>query len=775
MNKAGIRQFIPKLFAAWLIALVCILILAARIWMNGLPLQADLLAMLPEGEQDRVVQQAVHHIDTQIGTRSLVLVGAENLEQSMDSAAVVAKQMQDSGAFSEVILTHSTQGLFTNALEFRYALSDTSILNELTTIGLTDWLSQQSAQIYGPLGSQRLALIHKDPLYLAGRLLESQTSPGIEFDPSTGTILLRGENKIWVLIEAKNASKAFGQTGPLEVQQALQQASQLATANNAELISASAALHTAKASTTAKSEINRIGIGSWLGSMLLLWLAFRSVSAVVMCLLPLAVGVISAIVATVYGTGSIHVMTLVFGASLIGVAIDYGTHCFADSLEADSDWTLKQAVKKLRPALFYGMFTSVIGYLALAVAPFPGLREIAIFSSTGLLTAYLTVIAAFPVIAPHFKPNTKGKRLSKWVYQIRAYAPNRKYLWLLVLPICLGLWQLKASDDLHSFYTADPSLTHAEQRIKTLFPQTPDNQFFLVEGNNETQILQREQNLLNLLKKEISAGTLNSARGISQKLPPQTVQQNTIQQWQTELNKTEYSTWLSELGISPEDQIYDQQMRERAQLVSIDQWLASPLGQSDKILWLGKTERGYASIVMLSGIKDTATLSQLKSDGVRWVDRVDNLSKLMASYRNIAILLTSLSFILMMLFLTPRFGFNGAVQIVIPSMLSALGALALFGLLGIHLNIFAAFAMLLVIALGVDYAIFFRESGNHDRSAMLGVMLDSSTTLLSFGLLAMSSLPAARSFGLMLLFGITLAFLFAPMAQKNTILNKSKE
>jgi predicted exporter len=51
---------------------------------------------------------------------------------------------------------------------------------------------------------------------------------------------------------------------------------------------------------------------------------------------------------------------------------------------------------------------------------------------------------------------------------------------------------------------------------------------------------------------------------------------------------------------------------------------------------------------------------------------------------------------------------------------------------------------------------------------MLGIMLDSSTTLLSFGLLAMSSLPAARSFGLMLLFGITLAFLFAPLSQDST-------
>lgn len=775
INLTGMQRFIPKLFTLWLLAMFCVLFLATKLWMQGLPIQADLLAMLPKGEQDHVVQQAVNHIDTQLGDRSIVLVGSDNVEQSIATAITVAKRMQDSGAFSEVKLKHSTQGVFTDALNYRYALSNQSILDEITTTGLANWLAQQSALIYGPLGAQRLALINQDPLYLAGSLLENQTNTGLEFDPSTGIILLRGENKTWALIEAKNASKAFSQAGPLKVQQALQEAEQLANTMHSETIAASAALHTAKASTTAKSEINRIGIGSWIGSMLLLWLAFRRIQAVLMCLLPLAVGVLSAIVATVFSTGSIHVMTLVFGASLIGVAIDYGTHCFADSLESSPEWTLKKAVKKLRPALFYGMFTSVIGYLALAIAPFPGLREIAIFSSTGLLAAYLTVITAFPVLAPHFKPNTKGKRLSQWVYQLRSHAPKRQWLWLLVFPIVIGLWQLKASDDLHSFYQADPSLTQAEQRIKGLFPQSPDNQFFIVEGKDETQVLQREQQLLNTLQTLIQTSALKHARGISQNLKPIAIQQNHIQQWQRELNTPIYRTWLNEFGISKQDQLLDQQMRNNAQTINIEKWISSPIGQGDKILWLGKTERGYASMVMLAGIKDTVALSNVNSEGALWVDRVDHISTLMSRYRNIALLLTSISFLLMLLFLTPRFGFKGSVQIVIPSMLSALGGLALFGLLGINLNIFAAFAMLLVIALGVDYAIFFRESSNHNQSAMLGVMLDSSTTLLSFGLLAMSSLPAARSFGLMLLFGITLAFLFAPMAQKLPALNISKD
>ncbi len=771
-------------FYIWCIGILITSILLAQLLYQGLPLQTNLMALLPAGEADPVAQQAVKQLESQLGEQHVLLVGASNTEAAIAAADQAAATLEKSGAFARVTLRHQRGDAFASAATFRYALANPATIAQLNNGDLDAYLQEQTAQLYGPLGSLRAALLERDPLFLAGELLSRRIEKGVDFDPASGIVLLHGENKTWALIEAKSKSHAFNdsddeaKTGPAATAKAIYAAIATAKtaqgidgASNIEALAAGVALHTDQASKSAKEEISRIGIGSWIGSILLMWLAFRRISAIALCLLPLLVATGVAILATVQLMGSIHVLTLVFGASLIGVAIDYGTHCFADSLGADEHWTISRAVQQLRPALFYGALTSVIGYLALAIAPFPGLREIAVFSSTGLIAAYLTVVLAFPVLHPHYRANTKGMYLTDLLLKGHTHILSKKWLLLLLLPLIYGLTQLRASDDLHSFYTVDPQLGQMELRIKALFANAPESQFFLVEGHNADEVLRREHALLVQLSPLLANKTISATRSLSQHLPDTVTQTHQLHTLQTTLVSPEYSDWLRELGLSEAAISADQQALKNAKPVSMAQWLHSDLGRGDALLWLGQTERGYASLVLLSNIKDKAPLAAITLDGVRFVDRVDDLSTLMARYRNIALALTAASLLVMLVFMAPRHGWRGATLIILPSILAALGALALFGIMGIALNLFSAFALLIVLALGIDYAIFFRESGEENHRAMLGVMLDSSTTLLSFGLLAMSSLPAAQSFGIMVLFGITLAFLFAPMARLEPLAN----
>ena len=52
---------------------------------------------------------------------------------------------------------------------------------------------------------------------------------------------------------------------------------------------------------------------------------------------------------------------------------------------------------------------------------------------------------------------------------------------------------------------------------------------------------------------------------------------------------------------------------------------------------------------------------------------------------------------------------------------------------------------------------------------MLSILLATITTLLSFGLLALSSTLAVQSFGVTMLIGVTAAYLFAPLASRAAI------
>ncbi|HZF26540.1 MAG TPA: hypothetical protein VEZ88_09795, partial [Steroidobacteraceae bacterium] len=86
---------------------------------------------------------------------------------------------------------------------------------------------------------------------------------------------------------------------------------------------------------------------------------------------------------------------------------------------------------------------------------------------------------------------------------------------------------------------------------------------------------------------------------------------------------------------------------------------------------------------------------------------------------------------------------------------------AFAGALGLQVNLFAVLGLLLLLALGVDYAIFLRESTAERTTAMLSVSLSALTTMLAFGLLAFSSTPLIRSIGLTLLVGIGCCWLIA--------------
>ena len=89
----------------------------------------------------------------------------------------------------------------------------------------------------------------------------------------------------------------------------------------------------------------------------------------------------------------------------------------------------------------------------------------------------------------------------------------------------------------------------------------------------------------------------------------------------------------------------------------------------------------------------------------------------------------------------------------LPTAIGTLATLAILAALGQPIQLFNVLALALLLGTGVDYGIFLLEHED-DGSAWLAVVLGAASTWLSFGLLALSSTPALRSFGLTLLLGI---------------------
>ncbi len=147
------------------------------------------------------------------------------------------------------------------------------------------------------------------------------------------------------------------------------------------------------------------------------------------------------------------------------------------------------------------------------------------------------------------------------------------------------------------------------------------------------------------------------------------------------------------------------------------------------------------------------------------LDPAGDFTERLGTYRQRALWLIGLSVLLMVIPLGWRYGLRGGVVVLVPPVAAIVIAPALIALTGEGISFFHVMGLILVLAIGVDYATFCAESDRARRPVtMLAVLLDMATTLLSFGVLAFSSVFAVHAFGLTMLLGILISFLLAPIA-----------
>jgi predicted exporter len=131
------------------------------------------------------------------------------------------------------------------------------------------------------------------------------------------------------------------------------------------------------------------GVGSALASVglvVLFFALFRSLRLLCLAALPLGAGFVSGVAVCLALYGRVHGITLAFGASLLGVALDYVEHLYCHHAVAphvEGPWG---TLREIGPALVTGAVTTLVGFVALGFAGLPGLTEVAVVFSGRVLT-----------------------------------------------------------------------------------------------------------------------------------------------------------------------------------------------------------------------------------------------------------------------------------------------------------------------------------------------------------------------------------------------------
>jgi predicted exporter len=765
---------------AWLWALVACLLLGhnATLWLvQRIVPDTDIMALLPVQQRDPVLQASFGHMVDAAQQRVLVLAGAEDwadARRAADAYRAVLATRKD--LFEASPIDEQTQNDWLSLFQrHRLSLLTAPQEQQLRQQPAQFWLEAALAKLYAPFGGPKLGAWQDDPFGLfAGWVQERAQETPVR--PRDGYLFVADGQRQYVLLPLTLKVPALSMTAQETVLPLMLQAAAAArkAAPQVDLVQAGVILHAANASAQASGEMSTIGIGSMLGIVLLTWFAFRSFKPIALIVLSIAIGCLGALSVCWLLFGRIHLLTLVFGASLIGVAQDYGIYFLCNRLSADARLDSAALLKRLLPGLGLTLLAAVIGYMGLALTPFPGLRQMAVFSALGLVFAWLTVVCWFPALING--RTLQGGALVKYYGAVLQRWPlwrvNRASLACVALFALLAAWgtsRLGANDDIRLLQNPPRALLADQLKLGKLLDAPTPVQYFLVRGASSEQVLQREEELKSRLDAHIAARRISGYQAMSNWVPSARAQaaRRALVQQKLLADDGPLAAIAAQTG---EDKHWIAATRQgllaAAAPLSPEEFLASPASEPWRHLWLGDMQGVHASIVALRGMDHkSAQQVMLAADGlqgVQWVDKVAEISSVLGRYRANMGWVVLGAYVVVFALLFPRYR-GRTWRVLAPTALASIATLAMFGFAAQDLQLFHVLALMLLLGVGVDYGIFMQEHPDRsDRTPWLAVGMSAANTILSFGLLGLSSTPALQAFGMTMLLGTALAWLLVP-------------
>ena len=389
----------------WLTALAVVgfaIWFAVRGW-DMVRIESSLLDLLPRAGADRSEMAAIRQFADRASGELLLLISTRESGPTRAAAAAYAVALRASPAFQRVQFEIDSR-IFDDVrahLDRRAALLSDRHRDWLLR-GETDRLLQEAMMsAYTPLGFARPFELTDDPLGLAADALNVAATNGAAQLEDDYLAVHRG-GRVYALIRAQLAGNPYALPVQNQVLDALT-AARLAAQKvdpDAAAIGAGVVLHAAAGARRAQGEIAWFGTLGTLTIVVLMLAVFRSLWPLLLTLAILALASAAATAACQAIFGNVHILTLTFGTSLIGVAVDYSLHHFSRRL-ADTP----PAPHELTPAMLLGCCTTITGYLALLIAPISGIRQIALYSAVGLLVACAAVL----LLLPYIKTRTRAR------------------------------------------------------------------------------------------------------------------------------------------------------------------------------------------------------------------------------------------------------------------------------------------------------------------------------------------------------------------------------
>jgi predicted exporter len=528
-----------------------------------------------------------------------------------------------------------------------------------------------------------------------------------------------------------------------------------------------------------KSEVVRLSVlGAGLIAVLLL-AAYRSVAALLLGMLPVASGALAGVAAVALGYGTVHGITLGFGVTLIGEAVDYSIYLF---IQRTVLWQLS-----VWPTIRLGVLTSICGFAALLPSSFPGLAQLGLYSIAGLEAAALVTRFVLPAWLP---PNFAIADLTQFGTRVhrmlRRLASARLYI--LLLPALAAVYLYGHRDSLwnHELSALSP-ISLADQAFDARLRAdagAPDARYMVVvSGRDRELVLEACETVSAKLTQLAAAGVIGGFDTPTHYLPSLASQRARLQSLPPPAELSErLSTALIGLparraALKPFAE--DVEQARHSTLLTPASFagtaLETPLGAL-----LMRSSTGWAALLPLrsagrgdladsDAARVRAAIAQASPARVVLIDLVGEANRLYSGYLTEAARLALIGFaaIVVLLLVALRSPVR-VLRVVAPLALAVIAVAGLLVALGQQLTILHIVGMLLIVAIGSNYALFFDRNRENPQHASVPLTLASLAianlaTVTAFGVLASSKVPVLADLGSTVAPGALLALVFSAL------------
>jgi predicted exporter len=747
----------------WLAALAACGAIAARATYT-----ADLTAFLPRSVtpgQALLVAQLRDGIAAR-----LLLVGIEGGDKAALATAsrALAARLRASPGIAAV--ANGADGLPRRdrdvLFEHRYLLSPAVDAARFEAAGLRAALEGTLELLASPAGTIVRPLLARDPTgELAAILAAHADRPqpalrgGVWFDPDGRRALLSVETRApGYDLDAQAAVQAEVATAFAAVR----------TDPGMRLVLSGPSVFAVQARAAIERDAWRLSLLASVGVALVLYAAYRRAALVAAGTLPVATGLAVGVAAVALLFGTVHGITLGFGATLIGEAADYSTYLIAQRARGE---TLAATAARVWPTLRLAVLTTAFGATAMLLSSFVGLAQLGVLTCVGAAAAGLATRYVLPAVAPDRWTDSPPVPAAAAIGRLARAARRLRPLVPLALVAAIAVLGLRHASLWEHELAALSPVPEAEQRRDQQMREAlgaPDVRHLLVvTGATREAVLQRFERLEPELATLVARGAIRGYDAPTRFLPSVAAQR-------------------ARQAALPSPTVLEQRLADATRGLPFRAGLfapfladverargARPLEAHDLegTVWglavralLVELDGRWAGLAPLAGVSDPGALAFPGAD-VTALDLKRESDAMVSAYRDQSLALGGLGVLVIAAVLAVGLRSARAVAVVmLPVIAAIVAAAALLALAGTRLSLLHLVALLLVLGVGTNYSLFFSRFAPDDEERLrsaYAVLVATATTLIAFGALASSGTAILQAIGLTVALGAALSLAFA--------------